>query len=177
MFEIITIVAIVILVAAAGLLAYAASRPDTFRIERAVSISAPPDRIFPLINDLHAHSQWSPFERDPAMKRKHSGAASGTGAVYEWDGNRKVGTGRIEIIDSVPSSAVIMKLDMFTPFEAHNIVEFTLEPKAGATTVTWVMKGAQPYMAKLMGTLVNCDKMVGGQFEQGLARMKTLVET
>jgi uncharacterized protein YndB with AHSA1/START domain len=177
MITLIAVVVVIVLVGVVGLLAVAANKPDTFRIQRAARIAAPPEKIFPLINDLRAHSAWSPFEQDPAMKRVHSGAGSGKGAVYEWDGNRKVGTGRIQIIDSVPPSAVAMKLDMFTPFEAHNIVEFTLEAEDGATNVTWAMQGAQPYLAKLIGTVVNCDRMVGRQFEQGLARMKALAET
>src|SRR5438477_7563415 len=114
----------IIIVLAAAILVYAAFRPDTFRVQRAASITAPPEKIFPLINDLHSHTSWSPFEKDPEMKRTHSGAPQGKGAVYEWAGNRKVGTGRIAIVDATPPSKVTMKLDMFTPFEAHNIVEF-----------------------------------------------------
>ena len=114
------------------------------------------------------------------MKRTHSGAARGKGAVYEWEGNRQVGAGRIAIIDSTPSK-VTMALDMLKPFEAHNVVEFTLEPKGGSTNVTstkvtWAMRGRQPYMAKLMSTFINCDKMVGSQFEEGLGKLKALAE-
>jgi uncharacterized protein YndB with AHSA1/START domain len=171
-----TIIAAAVIVAIAAILIYAATKPDAFRVQRSVTIDAPPEKIVPLIDDLHAHHAWSPFEKDPAMKRTHSGAQSGPGAVYEWDGNRQVGRGRIAITDSTPSK-ITMSLDMFTPFEAHNIVEFTLAPRDGSTTdVTWAMHGPQPYMGKLMGTFINCDKMVGSQFEDGLGKLKAIAE-
>jgi uncharacterized protein YndB with AHSA1/START domain len=172
---------IVIAVAVAAVLAYAASKPDTFMVRRSASIAAPPEKIFPMIEDLRAQSAWSPFEKDPNMKRTHSGAPRGKGAVYAWDGNRQVGAGRIAITESVPSSKVVLMLDMSRPFKAHNTVEFTLD-RIGAgttmtgTTVTWVMQGRQPYMAKVMGLFVDCDKMCGGMFEEGLAKLKALAE-
>jgi hypothetical protein len=174
------IIAVVIAVAVVAVLVCAATKPDKFGVQRAASIGAPPEKIFPLIDDLHAHTSWSPFEKDPNMKRTHSGAARGKGAVYEWEGNRQVGAGRLAIIDSTPSK-VTMALDMLKPFEAHNVVEFTLEPKGGSTDVTstkvtWAMRGRQPYMAKLMSTFINCDKMVGSQFEEGLGKLKALAE-
>ena len=169
------IIAVVIAVAVVAVLVYATTKPDKFGVQRAASIGAPPEKIFPLIDDLHAHTSWSPFEKDPNMKRTHSGAARGKGAIYEWEGNRQVGAGRLAIIDSTPSK-VTMALDMLKPFEAHNVVEFTLEPKGGSTNVTWAMRGRQPYMAKLMSTFINCDKMVGSQFEEGLGKLKVLAE-
>lgn len=172
---IVAIIAIVIAVAIIAVLVYAASKPDTFGIQRVASIVAPPEKIFPLIDDLRAHSSWSPFEKDPNMKRTHSGAIRGKGAVYEWEGNRQVGAGRIAITDSTPSK-VTMALDMLKPFAAHNTVEFTLEPKAGFTNVTWAMRGRQPLMAKVMSTFIDCDKMVGSQFEDGLGKLKALAE-
>jgi uncharacterized protein YndB with AHSA1/START domain len=172
-----TLIIIALLVALAVILLYAASKPDTFAIQRSATIAAPPDKIFPLINDLHAHTTWSPFEKDPAMKRTHSGAPAGKGAIYEWDGNRQVGSGRIAITDSSPSSKVAMRLEMFRPFKADNVVEFTLEPQGNPDTrITWAMRGQQPFMAKLMSTFINCDKMVGSQFEEGLAKLKVLAE-
>ena len=170
----ITILAIVVLVLAA-ILIYAAAKPDSFGVQRATAINAPAEKIFPLINDLHAHTSWSPFEKDPNMKRTHSGAPQGKGAVYEWDGDRKVGSGRLAIADSTPSN-ITMILDMFKPFKAHNTVNFLLEPQGGGTRVTWAMRGQQPYMAKLMSTFIDCDKMVGGQFEEELAKLKALAE-
>jgi hypothetical protein len=136
----------------------------------------PPEKLFPFLNDLRSHLAWSPFEKDPAMKRKLSGAESGMGSVYEWEGNKQVGAGRIEITESQPNARVAMKLDMYRPFQAHNIVEFTLTPKGGSTELTWAMHGPQPFMAKLVGLFMDCDKMVGGEFETGLAKLKTLAE-
>ncbi len=173
---ILVIIAIALGIAIASALIYASTAPDTFMISRAALIAAPPERIFPLINDLRAQSQWSPFEKDPNMKRTHSGAPSGKGAVYEWDGNRQVGAGRIAITDSLPPSRVSLALDMARPFEAHNKVDFVLEPSGGQTRVTWAMQGRQPFVAKLMSLVINCDKMVGTQFEQGLAKLKALAE-
>ena len=167
---------IVIAVAFAALLAYAASKPDTFLVQRSTSIAAPPEKIFPMIDDLRAQSAWSPFEKDPDMKRTHSGAPHGKGAVYAWDGNRQVGAGRIAITDSVPPSKVVLALDMSRPFKAHNTVEFTLDRIGVGTNVTWAMQGGQPYMAKVMGLFVDCDKMCGGLFEEGLAKLKALAE-
>ena len=172
---------IVIAVAIVAVLAYAASKPDTFMVRRSASIAAPPEKIFPMIDDLRAQSAWSPFEKDPNMKRTHSGAPRGKGAVYSWDGNRQVGAGRIAITESVPSSKVVLLLDMVRPFKAHNTVEFTLDRIGAGTTVTgtnvtWAMQGRQPYMAKVMGLFVDCDKMCGGLFEEGLAKLKALAE-
>jgi hypothetical protein len=111
------------------------------------------------------------------MKKVHSGPSQGVGSALDWDGNRQVGRGRIAITESAPTSRVVMKLDMFTPFEAHNTVEFTLHPGEGnKTTVTWAMSGPQPYLAKVMSTVINCDKMVGKQFEEGLGKMKVIAE-
>ena len=167
---------IVIAVAVAAVLAYAASKPDTFMVRRSAAIAAPPEKIFPMIDDLRAQSAWSPFEKDPNMKRTHSGAPRGKGAVYAWDGNRQVGAGQIAITELVPSSKVVLLLDMSRPFKAHNTVEFTLDRIGAGTNVTWAMQGRQPYMAKVMGLFVDCDKMCGGLFEEGLAKLKALAE-
>jgi uncharacterized protein YndB with AHSA1/START domain len=167
---------VIVVLAIVAVLVYAATRPDTFRIQRTIAIKSPPEKIFPLLDDLHAHSSWSPFEKDPNMKRIHSGAPKGTGAVYEWEGNRQVGKGRIAIVDTKPPSKVTLKLDMFTPFEAHNMVEFSVVPNGGATDVTWAMSGRQPFMMKVMSTFINCEKMVGSQFEEGLGKLKAIAE-
>jgi hypothetical protein len=108
------------------------------------------------------------------MKRTHSGAPQGKGAVYEWDGNKNVGTGRMEVLESSPTSKILIKLDFFKPFEAHNHAEFTLTPSADSTEVTWAMYGPQPFMMKVMGVFCNPDKMVGGQFEKGLSDLRAL---
>jgi uncharacterized protein YndB with AHSA1/START domain len=159
------------------LLIYAATKPDTFRVQRTVSINAPPDKVFGLINDFHTWASWSPWEKkDLAMKKTHSGAPQGKGAVLEWDGNKDVGTGRMEILESVPASKIKIKLDFFKPFEAHNQAEFTLTPNASSTQVTWAMHGPQPYMMKVMDMAMNMDKMVGKDFETGLANLKAIAE-
>ncbi|HEY8005505.1 MAG TPA: SRPBCC family protein [Methylocella sp.] len=160
-----------LITAAAGVFAYAAAKPDWFHVKRSAVINAPPEKIFPLINDLGLQAMWSPFEKDTNMRRNFSGPAQGKGAAYEWDGNREAGAGRIEIADSTPPSKVILNLHMRRPFKAKNTVEFTLAPEGKTTHVTWVMQGRQPYIAKLVSTFINCDKMVGKQFEEGLAKL------
>lgn len=159
------------------LLLYAATKPDTFRVQRSIGINAPPERIFPHINDLTKWGGWSPWEKmDPAMKKTASGAPQGKGALYGWNGNNQVGKGRMEILESIPPSKILIQLDFLKPFEAHNRAEFTLTAQEGSTTVTWAMYGPQPYMAKVMGLLFNCEKMVGPQFETGLTNLKMLTE-
>ena len=169
--------AIVVVGLVAALLAFAATRPDTFRVQRATSIKAPPEKIYPLIDDFHRWGSWSPWEKmDPTMKRTLSGPASGKGAVYEWDGNGNVGKGRMEITDASPPSKVTIRLDFIKPLEGHDIAEFTLEPKGDSTHVTWDMHGPNPYVAKVMSIFVSMDRMVGKQFETGLADLKTVAE-
>jgi Polyketide cyclase / dehydrase and lipid transport len=171
----IAIIAVVVLIAA--VLIFAARKPDTFRVQRAASIGAAADKIFPLINDFGNWGSWSPYEKkDPAMKRTFSAQTSGKGAVYEWDGNSQVGKGRIEIIDTSAPSRVTIKLDMIKPMEGHNIVDFTLEPRAGATQITWAMRGSCAYIAKVMSLFCDMDKMIGKDFEVGLANLKALAE-
>jgi len=177
MSDIITIIVVVLAVAVIAVLAYAATRPDTFRVQRSTHIGAPADRIFPLIANLKSMNTWNPFvDPDPAIKITYSGPESGKGAAHTWSGNRKVGEGRIEITEASPPSKVAMQLDMLKPMKAHNAVEFTLRPNGGGTTVTWAMSGRQPFMGKLMTIFIDCDRMVGSQFEKGLASLKTLAE-
>jgi uncharacterized protein YndB with AHSA1/START domain len=161
-----------------AVLAYAATRPDTFSVVRSTTIKAPPDKIFALLDDYRNFIAWSPYEkRDPAMKRTYGGPASGKGAVYEWDSSGGVGTGRMEITQSSPPSKVTMTLDFTRPFEAHNTVEFTLEPQGSLTEVTWAMHGhSLPYFAKVMHLFLNMDTMVGKDFEIGLANLKAITE-
>jgi uncharacterized protein YndB with AHSA1/START domain len=170
-------IAIAVVVLIVALLAFAATRPDTFRIDRATRISAPPERVFALINDLHSWPSWSPWEKlDPAMKRTYSSAESGKGAVYEWSGNSKAGAGRMEITDTSPPSRVTIKLDFLKPFESHSTIDFTLETSGGSTNVTWAMHGPSPFTSKLMGLFLNMDKLIGKDFESGLASMKAIAE-
>src|SRR5262245_27979980 len=177
MLKTIAVIAVVVAVVLAAGLVYAATRPDTFRVERALSIKAPPEKIFVLVNDFHRWGAWSPYEtKDPAMKRTISGPVSGNGAVYEWDGDAgKVGAGRMEITETSPSRIAI-KLDFSKPFEGHNIAEFTFEPKGGSTNVTWAMHGPSSYLHKIMGLFLNLDRMIGNDFETGLVNLRTLAE-
>jgi len=170
-------IAIALAAIIAILLIVAAMRPDTFRVQRSIDINAPAEKIFPLINDYRHWGSWSPYENlDPAMQRTFSGAPSGRGSVYEWNGNKNVGRGRMEILDTTPASKVVIKLDFFSPFEAHNTAEFTMQPKGSATNVTWAMHGPVPYMMKIMHMFMNMDRMCGDQFQQGLTSMKAVAE-
>ncbi len=179
MIKTIAIVVVVLLVVPlAILLGFAATKPDTFRIQRATSIKAPPEKIFALISDFRSWGAWSPYEKlDPAMKRSYSGPASGKGAQYGWEGSGKVGAGHMEITDASPPSKVTIKLDFAKPFEGHNIAEFTIDAKGGETNVTWAMRGPSPYIHKVMSIFFNIDQMIGNDFETGLANLKTATET
>jgi uncharacterized protein YndB with AHSA1/START domain len=170
-------IAIIIAVLIVAVLIYAATRPDTFRVERSLSIKAPPEKIFPYISDFHQWQAWSPWEKiDPAAKATYSGTDNGVGAVYEWNGNNEVGQGRMEIIESSPTTKVVLKIDFIKPFEGHNTVEFTLVPQGDTTTVTQEMYGPSPYLSKLMCLFFSMDKMVGSRYEEGLANLKALAE-
>jgi uncharacterized protein YndB with AHSA1/START domain len=177
MFEIIAIIAIVLAIGIAVILILAATKPDTLRVQRATAIKAPPEKIFPLINDFHQWGSWSPYEtKDPAMRRSFSGTASGRGAVYAWDGNKNVGSGRMEILDATVPGKIVIKLDFFTPFEGHNTAEFTMLPQGDATNLTWLMHGPAAFMSKVMQVFINLDHMIGKDFEAGLANLKRLTE-
>jgi uncharacterized protein YndB with AHSA1/START domain len=171
------IAAIAIGVAIAAVLVFAATRPDSFRVQRSATIKAPPEKIFPLINDFQKWQAWSPWEDiDPVLRRTYSGPPSGKGTAYAWAGNKDVGQGRMEIIEAAPPAKVVIKLDFLKPFEAHNIAEYTLEKQGDATQVTWAMHGPSSYLAKLMGIFFSMDRMVGTKFEEGLAKLKALAE-
>ena len=166
-----TVIAI-IAIALVALLATAAMRPGHFRIERSTSAAAAPGKVFALVNDFRHWPQWSPWEnKDPPMKKTLSGAAAGPGAIYEWEGNNQVGKGRMEITDSSPDARVLIKLDFHKPFEAHNTAEFTIAADGAGSRVTWAMYGPQPFMARLMGIFFSMEKMVGRDFEAGLAKL------
>ena len=160
-----------------GVLGYAATQPDSFSVERKISINAAPEKVFANLNDFHTWEAWSPWAKlDPAMTTSYGGAASGPGATYSWKGNSDVGEGRMEITGSVPSSSVTIKLDFQSPFESHNTTVFTLAPVASGTDVTWTMTGPSPYITKVMTSFVSMDRMVGGDFEKGLQQLKALSE-
>lgn len=159
------------------LLVFAATRPDSFRVERSITVKADPAKVYVLLNDFHHFASWSPWQNlDPAMKVTHGGAASGQGAVYEWDGNDAVGAGRMEILKTEPNTRVIVKLDFLKPFETHNTTEYSLVSTGDSTKVTWAMFGASPYVSKVMGVFVSMDSMIGKDFERGLAKLKEVAE-
>jgi uncharacterized protein YndB with AHSA1/START domain len=169
------VIAIVVLIA--GVLLFATMQPDSFDVQRSATIKAPPEKIYPLIADFHRWPTWSPWEKlDPAMRRTVSGAPSGKGAVYAWEGNSDVGAGRMEILDTAAPNKVTIKLDFLKPFESHNTTEFTLQPQGDTTQVIWNMHGPAPYVSKVMGIFVSMDKMIGKDFETGLANLKAAAE-
>jgi hypothetical protein len=177
MLEIIAIIAVILGVAIAVILILAATKPSTLRVTRAISIRAPAERVFPLINDFHQWTVWSPYEnRDADMKRIYGGAERGQGAVYSWDGNKNVGAGRMEILHSSAPSRIVVKLDFFKPFEGRNTAEFTMLPQGDATSVTWTMYGPAVFMSKVMQVFMNLDHIIGRDFEVGLANLKKLTE-
>lgn len=167
------LIVLILFILVVGVAAFASTRPNRFRVERSLLIPAPAERIFALVNDFHQWTRWSPYEKlDPDLQRSYAGSLSGQGAVYDWEGNGKAGKGRMEIVDTQPPSHVAIKLDFIRPFRASNQVDFTLVPEGSATRVSWAMEGQSPYMAKLMGLFVDMDKLIGRDFEQGLANLR-----
>ena len=158
-------------------LLFALTRPDSFTVERRITIKAPPDKVFALVNDFHHWPAWSPWEKlDPAMKRTHSGANSGVGAVYAWEGNDKVGAGRMEITSAQAPGQLDIKLDFLRPFASSNTTRFALKPQAEGTEFVWTMQGPMLYISKLMSVFVSMDSMIGKDFEAGLANLKAVAE-
>jgi Polyketide cyclase / dehydrase and lipid transport len=154
-----------------------ALQPSEFRVARSTTISAPPQAVFAQVNDFHKWEAWNPWGKiDPAMKQTYEGAPAGVGAIYAWTGNNEVGEGRMTITESRPSDLVRVKLEFFKPFAATNTAEFTFKPEGNQTAVTWSMFGQNNFMAKAIHLFMNMDKMIGGQFEKGLASMKSVVE-
>jgi uncharacterized protein YndB with AHSA1/START domain len=169
---ILLIAALIILV-----LALAQQKPDTFRVERSTTINASPERVFELINDFRHFSEWSPWEKlDPDMTRTLTGPASGTGSVYEWSGNGKAGAGRMEIVESVPSSRVTMRLNFLRPFKSQSTAEYSIQPLSGTTKITWAMHGPSPLVSKVMQVFMSMDTMIGKDFDEGLANIKHVAE-
>jgi uncharacterized protein YndB with AHSA1/START domain len=161
----------------AAILIFAATKPDTKRVERSIEIDAPPAKIFALLNDFHQWPQWAPQDKDdPSMTRTYSGGTSGIGAVSNWSGKRSTGNGRMEIVESVPDTRVSVKVDFVKPFAAHNLNEFTLQPAGATTRVIWSMQGSNLYVMKVMSVFINMDHEAGKHFEAGLKNLKTAAE-
>lgn len=170
-------IVLVLVLLVAGILGYAATRPDELRVNRSATIKAPPEKIYGAIADFKNWRTWSPYEtKDPAMKRTFEGAESGKGSIYSWDGNSEVGAGRMEIVEADTPRKLAIKLDFIRPFEGHNIAEFLIAPKGEATEVTWAMHGPCPFVGKVMGLFFDMDKMIGKDFEDGLANLKAQAE-
>src|SRR5882757_11164727 len=177
MFEVIIVIAVILAIAIAFVLIFAATKPGRFSVRREITVQAPAEKIFPLIDDFHQWVAWSPHEhRDPALKRTYSGAESGKGAVYAWEGNNNVGSGRMEILETSVPSKIRIKLDFFKPFEGHNTAEFTMLPQGDVTNLTWTMTGPAVFMSKVMQVFMNLDRMIGRDFETFLANLKTPTE-
>lgn len=172
-----------ILVAIAGLiviatglvLVVAATKPDTFRLARSIEVKAPPEKIAPFIEDFRQWPLWSPYEKMGPMERSFSGADRGKGAKYAWDGEKKAGSGSMEIVEATPARIAI-ELTFTKPFEAENLAEFTMAPKGDVTVLTWAMSGSLTYMFKIVHTVFSMDNMIGKDFDAGLASLKTLAE-
>jgi hypothetical protein len=159
------------------LIVVSAKRPDEFRVTRKGSVSAPPAVVFAQVNDLRKWQAWSPWAKmDPAATMTYEGPTAGTGAGYTWAGNNKVGEGRMTITESRPDELIRLKLEFLKPFKATNMAEFTFKPEGSQTVVTWSMFGRKNFASKAFGVFINMDKMVGGDFEKGLASMKSVVE-
>ena len=174
-----SIAIVIVLVVIAGLLILLAVRPNRFTVQRSIVIAAPAERIYALIADFHAQGwgSWSPWEGiDPNLQRHYTGAESGLGAVYNWEGDNKVGSGRMEIVRAVSPQRIDIKLDFYKPMKNSTLTEFTIDPDGAGQRVTWRMSGPVPYFARALHLLFNMDKMIGGQFDQGLQTLKTQVE-
>jgi len=155
--------------------AVVALQPAAFRIERSATVAAPPEAAFALVNDFHNWETWSPWEKlDPAMKKSFEGASSGTGAIYAWAGNSKVGEGRMTVLESRPHELIRIKLEFLKPFASTHTAEFTFKPEGGQTVVTWSMFGNNNFMAKAFGLFVDMDQLIGKDFENGLAQMQAV---
>jgi len=154
-----------------------ALQPSQFRVARSATVSAPPAALFAQVNDFHKWEAWNPWGQiDPAMKQTYAGAPAGVGAIYTWNGNKEVGQGRMTILESRPNGLVRVKLEFFKPFAATNTAEFTFQPEGNQTAVTWRMTGEKNFMAKAIHLFMSMDRMIGGQFEKGLAQMKAIAE-
>jgi len=171
-------IAVAVFVLIVALILFISTRPAVFRVERSAQISAPGDVVFSIINDLHQWHRWSPWEKlDPNMQKTFEGPTTGPGSSHAWKGNKKVGSGRNTILDSKSPEFISMKLEMFAPFACTNQVTFRLAPVDGGTKVTWIMEGRNNFMAKGFSCIMNMDKMIGKDFEEGLANLNTVTQS
>jgi Polyketide cyclase / dehydrase and lipid transport len=177
MVETILIILVALTVIVVLFVAVVAMRPADFRIARSAAMAAPAAEVFGQVNDFHKWNAWSPWAKiDPTMKQTYEGPPAGTGAIYAWSGDGKVGQGRMTLTESRPSDLIRIKLEFLRPFKATNTSEFTFKPQGNQTMVTWSMSGKNNFVFKAFGMFMNMDKMVGGDFEKGLAQLKSVVE-
>lgn len=167
---------LIVVVLIVAVLVVAALKPNTFHLERSITIKAPPEKIFPMINDFHNWSAWEPQDKGAAIQRNYSGAASGVGAMSDWQGTGSAGQGRMQITESVPNSKVSVAVDFVKPFRAHNINTFTLEPAGDSMKVTWNFQGTNVFVLKLMSIFMSMDRIMGDHFETGLQNLKAVAE-
>ncbi len=176
MFDILIYIVIALVVIVGVILLIASRRPDDFAYARTVHIAATPQHLFGMINDLRQMNTWNPYAlREKGGKAEYSGPAAGPGACFDFAGP-KSGSGHVEILESAPPSSVVMRLAMVKPFKADHRVDFTIAPAASGADVTWAMSGKQPLLGKVMMLFIDCDRMVGRDFEEGLANMKKIAE-
>jgi len=172
-----TKILIALAVIVVGFIVFVAMRPSEYRVARTTTISAPAPAVFAQVNDFHRWEAWSPWAKlDPAMKHAYEGAPAGVGAIYTWVGNNEVGEGRMTVTESRPSELIRIDLEFLKPFQATSTAEFTFKPEGGQTVVTWSMAGKVNFIAKAVHLFVDMDKMIGGNFDKGLAQMKSVVE-
>jgi Polyketide cyclase / dehydrase and lipid transport len=170
-------IGVAVLVLIVAVIAYIATRPTDSRIQRSAQINAPAEVVFSIINDLRRWGEWSPYDkRDPNMKKTFEGPSAGPGAVYTWNGNSQVGEGRLTIVESKPGELVSMRLEFSRPFKCDNQVNFRIVPSEGGTRVSWIMDGKNNFMGKFMSLIMDMDKMVGTDFEHGLANLNTVAQ-
>jgi hypothetical protein len=171
---ILLVIALVIL----GFVGFIAARPEDFSITRSATLPAPASAIFPHVNDFRLWRDWSPWAKmDPNVKNTFTCPATGEGAAFSWDGNDKVGAGAMTIVESRPDELIRIKLRFLRPFQATHDVRFTFTPAGEQTVVTWTMSGKNSFMAKAITLFMNCDKMIGTQYEKGLASLGSVVES
>lgn len=167
----------IVVVVVGGLALVATTKPDEMVLTRSTQVNAPPEKVFPLVNDFHNWTQWSPWEKlDPNLERSYAGAESGAGAKYAWKGNDQVGQGEMTITESTAPSRVLLNLHFIAPWEATNVTEFTFSPQGTQTNVEWKMRGPSPFIMKMMSVVFDFDSVLGKDFESGLAAMKAAAE-
>ncbi|MDC0708564.1 SRPBCC family protein [Stigmatella sp. ncwal1] len=158
-------------------LVLASRKPESFHIERRTVIAAPPEAVFPHLNDFRRWARWSPWEKlDPSMQKTYGGPPSGVGSTYAWRGDSKAGEGTMTILESRPSELLTLRLEFLKPFPATNTVTYTLVPKAGGTEITWAMDGKNTFMGKIFAVFFDMDALIGKDFERGLADLKQVSE-